>query len=111
MLCLSSNGMKFLLTFILGDAISLYGLVNTTGAPYLVQVDNNTSSSYDARRTESFQKLLYHANNLGPGSHTLTFTCQPPAQQTCGIDYALVYSTAGNHNRSVTTSLMTSEPR
>ncbi|KAF8329326.1 hypothetical protein F5887DRAFT_1004751 [Amanita rubescens] len=77
-----------------GEAISLYGPVGATGGPYLVQMDKSTAVSYNANTTPGFQVLLYHANNLGSGNHTLTFWCQPVQQQICAIDYVNIYDTA-----------------
>ncbi|KAF8634680.1 hypothetical protein AX15_000781 [Amanita polypyramis BW_CC] len=84
-----------------GDAISLYGPVGSNGAPYNVQIDDKPATSYQANRSPAFQMLLYHANNLGSGNHTLTFTCQPVQQQLCGIDYVNIYSTATNGSSAI----------
>ena len=86
--------------FELGDAISLYGPVGASGAPYLVQMDNSKPVSYNANRAEGYQVLLYHANNLGSGNHTLRLICQPVQLQSCGVDYINIYGTAGNSSSS-----------
>ncbi|KIL63932.1 hypothetical protein M378DRAFT_163893 [Amanita muscaria Koide BX008] len=79
-----------------GDAISLFGPVNTTGAQYSIAIDGGAPTTYDSSRTQSFQTMLFHGNNLGSGSHTLAFTCQANSLQSCGIDYAQVYSAANS---------------
>ncbi|PFH53739.1 hypothetical protein AMATHDRAFT_54218 [Amanita thiersii Skay4041] len=83
------------LTFV-GEAISLYGQVTPNGAPYTIELDNNPPTNYNASRVESYQMLLYHANNLGGGNHTLTFRCTPSGSQLCALDYVNVYNSASN---------------
>jgi len=85
-----------------GDAISLYGPVGASGSPYNVQMDNSKPVSYNANRAEGYQVLLYHANNLGSGNHTLVFTCTPVQSQFCAVDYINIYGTAGSSSSSTT---------
>lgn len=84
-----------------GDAISLYGPVGLNGSSYTVQMDDSTSTSYNALRSIGYQMLLYHTNNLGPGNHTLMFTCLPVQEQICGIDYVNIYRTATNDSTNL----------
>src|SRR6266702_3008152 len=95
-----------------GMAVSSRGTVRPIPSCLTLYKSERPTCRYDASRTESFQILLYHANRPGPGSRTLTFTCQRLSQQTCDIDHAQVYRTPGNRNgsESVPTTLMTSNP-
>ncbi|EIW85607.1 hypothetical protein CONPUDRAFT_162774 [Coniophora puteana RWD-64-598 SS2] len=77
-----------------GDVINLYGTVGNNNGWYTVQVDGGTSMQYNATRFQPYyQQPLFHANNLGGGTHQLTVTNQPQVQgQALNIDYAEVYS-------------------
>ncbi|KAF6763165.1 hypothetical protein DFP72DRAFT_874881 [Ephemerocybe angulata] len=84
-----------------GDAISLFGPVGPKGATYSVAINvgnalpNNYSTGKIFFRPNN---MLYHANNLGTGKHTVTVIVQP-GNDTSGesnslaIDYAQVYTT------------------
>ncbi|KAG9217741.1 hypothetical protein CCMSSC00406_0003570 [Pleurotus cornucopiae] len=75
-----------------GSAISVFGAVSGTTAPYSVQLDHRPAQNFDGRVNEyTPQTMLYFADNLGPGSHTLKMVNLPAAEgQGLLLDYALV---------------------
>ncbi|KAF9268650.1 hypothetical protein L218DRAFT_852939 [Marasmius fiardii PR-910] len=84
-----------------GDTVSLYGPVGPSAASYVVQVDGGTATTSSATKAR-FEPgvLLYHGGNLGPGKHTLTFSCRPATGQSCSVDYAEVYTTESSRSAS-----------
>ncbi|RDB16640.1 hypothetical protein Hypma_002369 [Hypsizygus marmoreus] len=80
-----------------GEGVSLYGPVGPDGAPYAVQLDNGPMRNFTSNKGRyTPQMLLYHANNLDPGTHRLKLLYQPSTSgQALAIDYANVYSTMG----------------
>lgn len=78
----------------LGDGVSLYGPVGPDYAPFSVQL-NGASLTFSAQRSRNVsQVLLYHADNLGTGPHTLSLLFQPSTTgQIFAIDYAEVFTT------------------
>jgi hypothetical protein len=75
--------------------VSLYGPVGPEGSPYSVQLDGGLHTNYSsAKQSYTPQVLLYHADNLGPGKHSLRLSNQPSSSgQVFAIDYANVYTT------------------
>ncbi|KAF4586201.1 hypothetical protein EYR38_010475 [Pleurotus pulmonarius] len=75
-----------------GSAISVFGAVSGTTAPYSVQLDDRPAQNFDGRVNEyTPQTVLYFADNLGPGNHTLKMVNLPAAEgQGLLLDYALV---------------------
>ncbi|KAF4590614.1 hypothetical protein EYR40_009209 [Pleurotus pulmonarius] len=57
------------------EMISIYGTVGPRNAPYMVQLDDKSLLFYNATRTfYTPQTLLFFADNLGSGNHTLTLS-------------------------------------
>ncbi|KAG6844617.1 hypothetical protein H0H87_005474 [Tephrocybe sp. NHM501043] len=73
----------------------MYGPVGPDGAPYTIELDGGAPRNLSSNKERyKSQVLLYHADNLSPGEHRVTMTCQPAASgQSCAIDYANVYTT------------------
>lgn len=89
----STPGASLTYTF-QGDGVSLYGPVGPNYAPYSVQLNGGALSFSAFKSQNASQVLLYHADNLGPGPHTLSLLFQPSSTgQTFAIDYAEVYTT------------------
>ncbi|EGO00238.1 hypothetical protein SERLA73DRAFT_180711 [Serpula lacrymans var. lacrymans S7.3] len=81
-----------------GDAISLYGTVGPQNGPYSVQLDGGGAETFNATAFMYYpQTMLYHADNLGSGSHQLLVTNLPAQNgQYLNIDYAQVYTLSSN---------------
>ncbi|KAI6100380.1 hypothetical protein EDD16DRAFT_1693250 [Pisolithus croceorrhizus] len=83
------------LTFtVCSEMVTLFGATSTSTGPYTVQLDGGNVLKYNGTALLPFYGVtLFHANNLGPGQHSLTITNVPAetGQQLC-IDYALVSS-------------------
>ncbi|EIW80356.1 hypothetical protein CONPUDRAFT_56946 [Coniophora puteana RWD-64-598 SS2] len=88
----SVDGASVTLTFTASDVINLYGTAGPSNGFYSVSMDGVAGDTYNATRyLTSYQNIIYHANNLGPGEHKLTVTSQPQAGgQYLNIDYAEV---------------------
>ncbi|KAG6836999.1 hypothetical protein H0H93_016459 [Arthromyces matolae] len=79
-----------------GLGVQLYGPVGPNGAAYTVQLDGQKPHTFTSNK-ELYkpQVLLYHADTLSSGKHSLTFTCEPSSSgQGCSIDFANVYTTS-----------------
>lgn len=85
-------GLHYLTFGVKGDVVSLFGTIGPSQSPYLVSVDGGEPSTFSGtKRDFTTQVLLYHADSLGPGPHTLNVTNQPVASlQSLSIDYAVV---------------------
>ncbi|KIK67485.1 hypothetical protein GYMLUDRAFT_1020713 [Collybiopsis luxurians FD-317 M1] len=96
----TTPGAFFTYTFSVRDGVSLYGPVGPAYSPFSVQL-NSESLSFSAQKSmNASQVLLYHADNLGPGPHTLKLLFQPSSTgQMFAIDYAQVYSTPSTSDR------------
>lgn len=73
--------------------ISIYGTVGPQNAPYMVQLDDKSLLFYNATRTfYTPQTLLFFADNLGPGNHTLKLSSAQGLStgMVLEIDYAEV---------------------
>jgi len=89
----STPGASLTYTF-QGAGVSLYGPVGPNYAPFAIEL-NGASLSFSAHKSQNAsQVLLYHADNLGAGPHTLSLLFQPSATgQIFAIDYAEVFTT------------------
>jgi len=78
-----------------GAGISLYGPIGPNMSAYSVSVDGGPSTKFSANRLfYTPQVLLYHANNLGPGTHNVKVSYNAiTSGQTLAIDYANVFTT------------------
>lgn len=73
-----------------GDVVSLYGTIGPQNSDYTARLDDWPAKTVFANRlTWAPQVLLFHADNLGPGNHTLTIINQDD-DKLLDIDYALV---------------------
>ncbi|PPQ90562.1 hypothetical protein CVT25_015876 [Psilocybe cyanescens] len=85
----------FMVVFVLGDAIAIYGPVgpNSTSG-YFVQIDNGTSSLFSANKEFYHpQQLLFFAANIGAGQHSLVIQlASSPHSGEFAIDFATVYT-------------------
>ncbi|KAH6897653.1 hypothetical protein BKA70DRAFT_1116230 [Coprinopsis sp. MPI-PUGE-AT-0042] len=93
----STAGSSFEFTFE-GDAISLYGPVGPTGAPYTVTVDTDRLPTDFTTRKPAFHSnaLLFQKSGLGRGTHKLTLSVGEvgaTTQAEFAIDYAEVLTT------------------
>lgn len=87
----TSAGASATFTFA-GDTVQIYGSTGPNDAPYSVQLDGGSSSTFNATKFADHQQvLLYYADNLGPGSHNVKIVNQPALSgQSLNIDYVLV---------------------
>jgi hypothetical protein len=79
-----------------GDSVALYGSVGPDHAPYSVQIDGGPMANFSATKNNYLpHSLLYRADNLGAGSHSLVMQNQQISSgQVLEIDYAIVYSSS-----------------
>ena len=84
-----------------GDTVQIFGTVGPKDAPYSVQLDNGSLSTFNATKYKAYQQiLLYYADNLGPGSHNVKITNKPALPgESLNINYALVDVTLSVHTR------------
>jgi hypothetical protein len=82
--------------------VSLYGPVGPGSSPYSVQLDGGSPANYGGEKQFYTPNiLLYHADDLGPGRHTLKLLCQPSAPgQIFSIDYANVFTSSSKPSTS-----------
>ncbi|EIW77926.1 hypothetical protein CONPUDRAFT_84210 [Coniophora puteana RWD-64-598 SS2] len=76
-----------------GLGVSLYGSVGPNNGMYQVQLDGGKPQAYNSTSWDTFtQVMLYHANDIGDGTHelVLTNTPQTTSQNMLAIDYAEV---------------------
>ncbi|KIM45457.1 hypothetical protein M413DRAFT_66291 [Hebeloma cylindrosporum] len=86
------------------STLALYGPVGPTGAPFSVQLDNNTANDFSSSSNKQFyrpQMILFQASNLGGGQHTVKLTSEAwgNSSLTLAVDYAQVYSTPSSQIR------------
>ncbi|KAF8135566.1 hypothetical protein EV363DRAFT_1294414 [Boletus edulis] len=77
------------------EAISLFGTSGPSNGPYSVQLDGGQSAQYNALNTypTNYGVMIYHADNLGSGSHQLVLTNLPATSgQSVYIDYAQLWT-------------------
>ena len=73
-----------------GDAVSLFGTVGPDHSRYIVSVDGHRPEDFSATREASRSRvLLFHANNLGNGSHSVVMT--NVEEKVMQVDYALTF--------------------
>lgn len=89
----TNNGASTTLSFT-GDVVQVFGTCGPQNGPYQVQLDGGSPVSFNATKAANFEQvLIYYADNLGPGKHTVKFINQPASSgQSLNIDYALVES-------------------
>ncbi|KAH8826582.1 hypothetical protein DL96DRAFT_1529951 [Flagelloscypha sp. PMI_526] len=89
----SKNGASAAINF-QGTGVSLFGAVGPNQASYSVALDGGPLKSFNAFKTDYYpEQMLYSIDRLASGDHTLTFTCNSSDQQSCAVDYAVVYYT------------------
>ncbi|KAJ6569112.1 hypothetical protein B0H19DRAFT_1134643 [Mycena capillaripes] len=115
-----------------GDRVGLYGSIGSQGGPYSVHIDNGSLSTSTTKQTISdpntplanylAQQLLFYADGLGAGNHTVTVTSNlvSSGTQDLNLDYAVVDGTlnagaigplnASNPDQSASTSTTTLAP-
>ncbi|KAG6378046.1 hypothetical protein JVT61DRAFT_13726 [Boletus reticuloceps] len=77
------------------EAISLFGTSGPSNGPYSVQLDGGQTVQYNASTIypTNYGVMIYHADNLGPGSHQLVLTNLPATSgQSIYIDYAQLWT-------------------
>ncbi|CAE6520636.1 unnamed protein product [Rhizoctonia solani] len=85
----SSFGSSAILTF-QGDAVYLYGAVARGHGSYNVTLDNREPIALNGFYTRLYPNtILYFADGLGPGSHTLV--AKNTENKVLGIDFARVF--------------------
>ncbi|KAJ7458886.1 hypothetical protein FB451DRAFT_1272767 [Mycena latifolia] len=89
-----------------GDRVALYGTIGPQGGPYSVQLDDAnaltlTSQSKLLGPTYLADQILFYADTLPPGNHTVTITSNlvSPTQAFI-IDYAVVDGTLNSISTS-----------
>ncbi|KAI4527472.1 hypothetical protein K525DRAFT_186651 [Schizophyllum commune Loenen D] len=91
------NGNSYVMLEFWGESVSLYGAVGPAYGRYTVQMDGGGAQVFDARDVYTqTQVLLYHANNIGNGTHELVLTnvpTQDAPQSSILIDYDVVSTT------------------
>ncbi|KAJ7481925.1 hypothetical protein FB451DRAFT_139105 [Mycena latifolia] len=75
-----------------GDTVSLFGPIGPTLGPYGIEIDGKSIGTYNATsQTYAAQTILYYADGLGEGDHTLKVINQPTStNQRLAIDFASV---------------------
>lgn len=85
------------LTHLSGEVVSLYGTSGPSNGPYLAQLDGGQAIQYNASHAypTNYGVMIYHADNLGSGTHQLLLTNLPGVTgQSLTIDYAQLWTTA-----------------
>ena len=76
--------------------MTLFGTSGPSNGPYSVQLDGGNSVTYNATNAypTNYGVTIYHADNLGPGTHQIVLTNLPAASgQYLTIDYAQLWTT------------------
>ena len=76
--------------------MTLFGTSGPSNGPYSVQLDGGNSITYNATNAypTNYGVTIYHADNLGPGTHQIVLTNLPAASgQYLTIDYAQLWTT------------------
>jgi len=113
----STAGASAAVTFS-GEAIALYGTVSQDHANIVLSLDGK-NFTFGAGATPSTavstlhpEILLYYAQDLGSGQHSLIVSADP--QSATGpfidVDAIVVYSTSGSNSQSSTSSTPSSQP-
>ncbi|KAL1730456.1 hypothetical protein EV714DRAFT_210729 [Schizophyllum commune] len=91
------NGNSYVTLEFSGESVGLYGAVGPAYGRYTVQLDGGGAQVFDASDVYTqTQVLLYHANNIGNGTHHLVLANAPTQdapQSSILIDYAVVSTT------------------
>jgi hypothetical protein len=76
-----------------GDAVAIYGTVGPNNGPYSAQLDGGPMNNFSATKYAfTPQILLYRADNLSQGNHTVQLQNQQSSPgQVLQIDFALIY--------------------
>ncbi|KAK0482219.1 hypothetical protein IW261DRAFT_1677866 [Armillaria novae-zelandiae] len=78
--------------YFLSDAVSIFGTSGPRNGHYTVRLDDMSSWSFSANRsTYETDVMLFHADNLGNGAHTLSLINEDEGG-LLEIDYALSYT-------------------
>ncbi|KAF7343026.1 hypothetical protein MVEN_01732800 [Mycena venus] len=110
----SQIGASASLTF-QGDRVALYGAIGSEFGLYTVQLDGGNASSFSAAgamlNSTNYQtnppytylprQMLFYADNLSGGNHTLIFAVPPDSIQTISVDYAIVDGTLNSPSLTV----------
>ncbi|KAI9572036.1 hypothetical protein HD554DRAFT_2066467 [Boletus coccyginus] len=94
-----------------GEVVSLYGTSGLSNGPYLAQLDGGQTIQYNASNAypTNYGVMIYHADNLGSGTHQLLLTNLPGVTgQSLTIDYAQLWTTADTTETSGSTSQLSS---
>ncbi|KAJ7720962.1 hypothetical protein DFH07DRAFT_303752 [Mycena maculata] len=80
-----------------GDTVSVFGAVGPSLGPYGITLDGESVGTFNAtKQNYTAQMLLYHADGLGAGDHTLEVINQPTdTGQGLAIDFARVAGIPG----------------
>jgi hypothetical protein len=85
------------LTVLTGEAVTLFGTSGPSNGPYSVQLDGGPTVQYNASNAypTNYGVTIYHADNLGPGTHQIVLTNLPDtSSQYVTIDYAQLWTIA-----------------
>jgi hypothetical protein len=81
-----------------GNAVEIFGSVGPNSAPYTVQLDGGSISTYNATKANKITPVpIYYADNLGPGSHNVKITHTSVSEnQGLFINYARVMASSSS---------------
>lgn len=84
------------LTHLSGEVVSLFGTSGPSNGLYSAQLDGGQTVQYNASNAypTNYGVMIYHADNLGPGTHQLVLTNIPAASGSLSIDYAQLWNIA-----------------
>ena len=94
--CYSAHYYAFL-TDLSAEAVSLFGTSGPSNGQYSVQLDGGQTVTYNATNAypTNYGVVIYHADNLGSGSHQIVLTNLPAiSDQILAVDYAQLWTTA-----------------
>jgi hypothetical protein len=77
--------------------VTLFGTSGPSNGPYSVQLDGGPTVQYNASNAypTNYGVTIYHADNLGPGTHQIVLTNLPDtSSQYVTIDYAQLWTIA-----------------
>lgn len=91
-----------------GNAIALYGTTNTDHGLFSVSIDNGPEATFNASAPEPrFQMLLYYANGLPSGQHTLHLIDASPSNgRTNGLELDTVSGSSWSDPPSTPTNAL-----
>ena len=85
------------LTKLSGEAVTIFGTSGPSNGQYSAQMDSAQSMTYNASNAypTNYGVVIYHADNLGAGSHQLVLTNLPGSSGlSLGVDYAQLWTIA-----------------